>query len=490
MRYFTHQLVLISLAAHLLIVPSFASNPAPWANPEKVEGRYDYKRSFKKPFFLPNTNTIPHFNVMGDVIPSNDYMRLAPSVRSQKGAIWSQLPTDYEFWTVDLKFMISGRGRIGGDGLAFWFVREPNILGSVYGSKDNWDGLGIILDTYDNDNQRNNPVIMGILNDGSISYAHDLDGEGQHIGQCVRHYRNPSVPSALKITYFEHKITVSIDTAEQGRAYTTCFEIADVTLPSGYYFGVSAATGGLADDHDIYSFEVAQLFPEGSDLAAEKAPTEEQQKNFEQVQSKVQEFRDKQEQQNEPFDNRGGSDDLDAVLAKLDTVVAIQLELQSKIQTLQMAAPATGGGTPLSQPIISTLSDSQSKMMLKMNEIDNNVRKVQSDLISLQDKVNQQQRQSNGNDPRLINLEAKMSALENSISSQTRSIQHISSTLGVIQTNTLPRANAIKDDSSEGLFDSPMVIFFVIEHVLAIVGVGIYVFLNSKERTNSAKKFS
>ena len=43
------------------------------------------------------------------------------------------------------------RGRIGADGLAFWYVRENNQLGGVFGSKNEWDGLGVFFDTYDND---------------------------------------------------------------------------------------------------------------------------------------------------------------------------------------------------------------------------------------------------------------------------------------------------------------------------------------------------
>ena len=48
-------------------------------------------------------------------------------------------------------FRLGGGGRIGGDGLALWFVKEPGVLGPVFGSKDNWNGIGIVVDSYDND---------------------------------------------------------------------------------------------------------------------------------------------------------------------------------------------------------------------------------------------------------------------------------------------------------------------------------------------------
>lgn len=38
--------------------------------------------------------------------------------------------------------------------------------------------------------------------------------------------------------------------------WTECFILRRVTLPSGFYFGATAATGDLADNHDIISFKV------------------------------------------------------------------------------------------------------------------------------------------------------------------------------------------------------------------------------------------
>ena len=44
-----------------------------------------------------------------DVMPSQDYIRLVPGLRSKQGAVWSQLPVDYDSWSVELKFFITGR---------------------------------------------------------------------------------------------------------------------------------------------------------------------------------------------------------------------------------------------------------------------------------------------------------------------------------------------------------------------------------------------
>lgn len=33
------------------------------------------------------------------------------------GAIWSKNPTKFDWWTIEINFRVSGRGRIGADGL-------------------------------------------------------------------------------------------------------------------------------------------------------------------------------------------------------------------------------------------------------------------------------------------------------------------------------------------------------------------------------------
>jgi len=43
--------------------------------------------------------------------------------------------------------------------------------------------------------------------------------------------------------------------------YEICLRAENVVLPRGGYFGVSAATGGLADDHDVFHFLTTSLHP-------------------------------------------------------------------------------------------------------------------------------------------------------------------------------------------------------------------------------------
>ena len=61
------------------------------------------------------------FIMITDAIASAENVRIAPSLRSQKGAIWTKTPTNFDWWEVDIVFRITGRGRIGADGLVSIF---------------------------------------------------------------------------------------------------------------------------------------------------------------------------------------------------------------------------------------------------------------------------------------------------------------------------------------------------------------------------------
>jgi mannose-binding lectin 2 len=60
-------------------------------------------------------------------------------------------------WEVQFQFHVHGHGKdLFGDGFAFWYARDRNQLGPVFGSIDNFYGLAIILDTYSNHNGPHN----------------------------------------------------------------------------------------------------------------------------------------------------------------------------------------------------------------------------------------------------------------------------------------------------------------------------------------------
>lgn len=56
---------------------------------------------------------------------------------------------------------------------AFWYTQNKGAYdGDVFGSSDQWVGLGVFFDSFDNDNKHNNPYIMAMLNDGTKKFDH------------------------------------------------------------------------------------------------------------------------------------------------------------------------------------------------------------------------------------------------------------------------------------------------------------------------------
>jgi mannose-binding lectin 2 len=86
--------------------------------------------------------------------------------QSMSGSIWNQIPCWTRNWELIVDFKVSGRGKdLFGDGFAIWYARDRMIAGPVFGSKDLFSGLAIIVDTYSNHNGPHNhqhPYISGI----------------------------------------------------------------------------------------------------------------------------------------------------------------------------------------------------------------------------------------------------------------------------------------------------------------------------------------
>ena len=95
--------------------------------------------------------TVPFWVYEGNAIASEEMVRITPSLRSKKGSIWTKEPFTSNYWEVELWFRVTGRGRLGADGLGFFFTESKLAEGPVFGSADNWNGLGIFFDSFDND---------------------------------------------------------------------------------------------------------------------------------------------------------------------------------------------------------------------------------------------------------------------------------------------------------------------------------------------------
>lgn len=99
-----------------------------------------------------------------------------------------------------------------------------------------------------------------MINNGTLSYDHDRDGTLTQLAGCEAKFRNVDYDTHISIKYLNEKLTVLTD-IEDKHEWKVCFESPKVKLPTGYYFGASATTGDLSDNHDIITFKFYELEP-------------------------------------------------------------------------------------------------------------------------------------------------------------------------------------------------------------------------------------
>jgi mannose-binding lectin 1 len=280
--------------------------------------RFEYKHSFRAPNLSQRDGSIPFWMVTGDAIASSEQLRLAPSMRSRKGIAWNKRPfVESENFEIEMAFKVTGQGRIGADGLALWYTAAQGTLGEVFGSNDYWTGLGVLFDSFDNDGQKNNPYVSVMINDGTRSYDHQTDGSAQILTGCQRDFRNKPFPIHVKVEYIKNVLTVSMtDGLTQQHRFELCLRAENIFLPRNGYFGVSAATGALADDHDIVDFSVYSVLNEAPKLAAQPIPQDERQKYDAEFQKQMQEYEDERKKFKQEHPDKVKSDNEEEEYAK------------------------------------------------------------------------------------------------------------------------------------------------------------------------------
>ncbi|KAJ4294120.1 hypothetical protein N0V90_007810 [Kalmusia sp. IMI 367209] len=209
------------------------------------------------------------------IIRTDKYIRLASDKPSRDGWIFSRVPLTATNWEIMLEFKISGQGNLYGDGFAMWLTKQRATPGNVFGSTDNFEGLGIFFDTYKNNRPGTVfPYIMAMSGDGKTPYDKDNDGKANELAGCsARGIRNAGIPTKARITYFADK-SLKLDLQYKSEdEWTECFEITDYKVPPVAYLGFSAETGELSDNHDIISVRTQNLYMKGgSGGSGTKAP--------------------------------------------------------------------------------------------------------------------------------------------------------------------------------------------------------------------------
>ncbi|XP_063701654.1 protein ERGIC-53 [Culicoides brevitarsis] len=385
----------LALKIGLLCVLLFVHTSEPSNN--LVHRQFRYKYSFKPPFLAQKDGSVPFWTYGGNAIASGEMVRLAPSLKSQKGAIWTKTRTEFEWWEVDIVFRISGRGRIGADGMAFWYTTEQgDYHGNSFGSSDTWNGLGVIFDSFDNDNGHNNPYISAVVNDGTQTFDHQNDGKAQLLSGCLKDFRNKPFPTRARIEYYQNVLTVMFNNGmtQNEQDYEMCLRVENVHLPKFGYFGLSAATGGLADDHDVYHFLTTSLHPAQMNVDTQTEDpklTQEYQEYQKKLEQQKEDYRKEHPEEKDDFDDWFETDNqreyrqlwqaqtttndmlrelsrkLDEVLGKQERTLGLvsasagqgQIQHHQGQQQQQFQQPPSGGYTVTRQDIDVLISNQQ-----------------------------------------------------------------------------------------------------------------------------------
>ena len=151
--------------------------------------------------------------------------------------------------------------------MALWVTKQRANAGPVFGSQDRFEGLGIFLDTYKNDRPGTVfPYVMAMLGkyhplchtkwhvqltlqsgDGQTSYNHGNDGKDQEVAGCsARGIRAASIPTKLRLIYFQESFLQLDLQHKDEKTWQTCFNISNVTLPTVSYLGFTAHCGELS----------------------------------------------------------------------------------------------------------------------------------------------------------------------------------------------------------------------------------------------------
>ncbi|KAK7586127.1 hypothetical protein V9T40_004003 [Parthenolecanium corni] len=248
---------MIYQTAFILLVCHHSITNAEW----NTKDYFKREHSLWKPYQGTGTN-IPYWDFLGNTMVTNSYVRLTPDDQSRMGALWNSIPVTVVNWELQVQLKIHGKGKdLFGDGMAIWYARERMKPGPVFGNVDFYEGLAIFIDTYSNHNGEHNhqhPYISAMVNNGSLHYDHDRDGTHTQIAGCEAKLRNLDQDTYLAIRYEYNTLTVFTD-FENKQGWKQCFSVSGVSLPTGYYIGMSAATGDLSDNHDIIGVRFYEL---------------------------------------------------------------------------------------------------------------------------------------------------------------------------------------------------------------------------------------
>ncbi|KAM7207343.1 protein EMP47 [Naviculisporaceae sp. PSN 640] len=195
-------------------------------------------------------NSIPNFSLSGNPghpeLLSNKVILTPLMPGNQRGAVWADRTNQHQNWITDVEFRASGPERAGGN-LNIWLAKDgPHVVGtsSLYTVRK-FEGLVLVVDQYGG----SSGMIRGFLNDGNTDYSVHHNVDGLAFGHCVFPYRNLGRPAQIKLRQTDAKFSVEVDSH-------LCFESDKIRIPTGYNFGITAASADSPDSFEVFKLVV------------------------------------------------------------------------------------------------------------------------------------------------------------------------------------------------------------------------------------------
>jgi hypothetical protein len=219
---------------------------------------------------------LAHWSFGLSAVVTDDYVRLTSNKQSREGFLWNDVPVQLESWKAYIGIRVHSAHSLGGDGMAMWLVERPSTSGGpvVATRSSGFRGLGVIFDSFDNDHQRDNPSVTVVAKTDGAAGELTLDPSNDYadarVGGCTFDFRNSGkgdvVHALVEYDGPAKVLTVKVETA---RTSQTCATVEGIDIPAGYYFGMTAHTGEVADNHDAHWFVVTSDVPDGKQLTSD-----------------------------------------------------------------------------------------------------------------------------------------------------------------------------------------------------------------------------
>lgn len=142
------------------------------------------------------------------------------------------------------------------------------LVGTAFGYKNNFKGLGVFLDSFNNQALGNKglwtsgkkfPWISAMVGDGIKTFDHDSDGEPHLLPGCHRKIITKD-GAYVRVSYLQKTLIVEVKINDE--EYSPCVVASNVSLSQKGYLGFTSKNGSLGSRVLIYGITSKNLISE------------------------------------------------------------------------------------------------------------------------------------------------------------------------------------------------------------------------------------